>query len=98
MLSSNAAPITKAQLLPSSSNVHTVPAILAAIVVILVILDVDMIPASCAPSVTIFFLSHVFFLIFIVHHPYFHFASEYEETDHYLLTFGSSSPPLFLPL
>ena len=49
-------------------------------------------------NVTIFFLSHVFFLILIVCHPYFCFAPQYEEVDNYLLAFDSSSFPLFLPL
>ena len=49
-------------------------------------------------NVTIFFLSHVFFLISVVRCPYFHFAPHYEETDHYLLALTSSSSPLFLPL
>ena len=49
-------------------------------------------------NVAIFFLSHVFFLVSIVHHPYFCFTPQYEETDHYLLAFGPSSSPLFLLL
>ena len=49
-------------------------------------------------NVTIFFLSHVFFLIFVVCHPYFHFAPLYKEVNHYLLAFTPSSSPLFLPL
>ena len=49
-------------------------------------------------NVTIFFLSHVFFLISEVHCPYFCFAPQYEEVDHYLLAFGPLSFPLFLLL
>ena len=49
-------------------------------------------------SVTIFFLYYVFFFVSIVHHPYFHFAPLYEETDLYLLAFPHSSSPLFLSL
>ena len=49
-------------------------------------------------NVTIFFLSHVFFLVSIVQHPYFHFAPSYKETDHYLLAFPSYSTSLVLPL
>ena len=41
---------------------------------------------------------HVFFLIFVVHWPYFCFAPLYEEVDHYLLAFLHSSPPLFFLL
>ena len=49
-------------------------------------------------SVTIFFLSHVFFLVSIVCHPYFCFAPLYEETDFYLLAFLSHSVPFIVPL
>ena len=38
-------------------------------------------------NVTIFFLSHVFFLVSVICHPYFRFAPQYEEVDHYLLAF-----------
>ena len=48
--------------------------------------------------VTIFFLSHVFFLVSVVCHPYFRFTPQYEKTNHYLLAFTSSSSPLFLLL
>ena len=50
------------------------------------------------PDVTISFLSHVFFLISVVQHPYFSFAPSYQETDWYLLAFLSYSSPLVLPL
>ena len=46
-------------------------------------------------NVTIFFLSHIFFLISVIRCPYFRFAPQYEEVDHYLLTFDPLSPPLF---
>ena len=49
-------------------------------------------------NVTIFFLSHVFFLVSIVQHPYFHFAPSHEETDHYLLVFLSYSSSFIIPL
>ena len=49
-------------------------------------------------NVTISFLSHVFFLVSIVQHPYFSFAPSYQETDRYLLAFPSYSSPLVLPL
>ena len=49
-------------------------------------------------NVTISFLSHVFFLISIVHRPYFSFAPSYEETDHYLLAFPLYSSPLAFSL
>ena len=49
-------------------------------------------------SVTIFFLSHIFFLVAVVCCPYFCFAPLHEETDHYLLAFPSSSSPLVFPL
>ena len=49
-------------------------------------------------NITIFFLFHVFFLIAVVCHPYFHFAPQYEETEHYLLAFPHSSCPLFILL
>ena len=49
-------------------------------------------------NVTIFFLSHVFFLIFVIHCPYFHFTPQYEEVNHYLLTFDPLSSPLLLLL
>ena len=48
-------------------------------------------------NVMIIFLSHVFFLISIVCHPYFHFTL-HEEIDHYLLAFDPLSLSLFLPL
>ena len=49
-------------------------------------------------NVTIFFLSHVFFLISIVQYPYFRFAPSHEETDHCLLTFSLYSSPFIFPL
>ena len=49
-------------------------------------------------NVTIFFLSHVFFLVSVVRYPYFHFAPLHEETHHYLLTFPSYSFSLIIPL
>ena len=48
-------------------------------------------------NVIIFFLSHVFFLITVVWHPYFHFASLHEETNHYLLAFLSYTSSLIIP-
>ena len=48
-------------------------------------------PLSPMVCVTIFFLSHVFFLVSIIQYPYFHFAPSHEETHHYLLTFPSYS-------
>ena len=48
--------------------------------------------------VTIFFLSHVFFLITIVQCPYSCFAPLHEETDHYLLAFPPYSFSLIIPL
>ena len=45
-------------------------------------------------DVMISFLSHVFFLISVVQHPYFHFAPSHEETNHYLLVFPLYSSPL----
>ena len=42
-------------------------------------------------NVTIFFLSHVFFLVSVVRYPYFRFAPSYKETHHYLLAFPSYS-------
>ena len=49
-------------------------------------------------NVTISFLSHVFFLISVVHRPFFSFAPSYEETNHYLLAFPLYSSPLVFPL
>ena len=49
-------------------------------------------------NVTISFLSHIFFLISVVRHPYFSFAPSYQETNQYLLAFPSYSSPLVLPL
>ena len=49
-------------------------------------------------NVTISFLTHVFFLISVVRHPYFSFAPFYKETNHYLLAFLTYSSPLMLPL
>ena len=51
-----------------------------------------------SPVVTISFLSHIFFLISVVRHPYFSFAPSYEETDLYLLAFPEYSSPLMFPL
>ena len=48
--------------------------------------------------VTIFFLSHVFFLVSVVRYPYFHFAPSHEETYHYLLAFLSYSSSFIVPL
>ena len=45
-------------------------------------------------GVTISFLSHVFFLVSIVRHPYFSFSPSYQETDRYLLAFPSYFSPL----
>ena len=60
--------------------------------------DVEGLLEDLENVVTIFFLSHIFFLIAVVHRPYFHFAPLYEETDHYLLAFPSPSSPLVFPL
>ena len=49
-------------------------------------------------NVTIFFLSHVFFLVSVVHQPYFHFTPLHEETNHYLLAFLPYSSSLVIPL
>ena len=49
-------------------------------------------------AVTIYFLSHVFFLVSVVRHPYFSFAPSYQEIDQYLLVFPSYSSPLVFPL
>ena len=49
-------------------------------------------------NVTIFFLSHVFFLISLVQYPYFRFAPSHEETHHYLLAFLSYSSSFIIPL
>ena len=49
-------------------------------------------------NVTIFFLSHVFFLVSVVQYPYFRFAPSHEEIHHYLLTFPSYSSSFILPL
>ena len=48
--------------------------------------------------VTISFISHVFFLISVTCHPYFHFTPLYEETNLYLLAFPSCSTPFIVPL
>ena len=55
-------------------------------------------PSPLSLFVTIFFLSHVFFLVTIVQHPYFCFAPLHEETDHYLLAFPPYSSSLIFPL
>ena len=60
-------------------------------------------PTQCSSSsnpnsVTISFLSHVFFLVSIVCHPYLRFAPLHEETDFYLLAFLSHSIPFIVPL
>ena len=52
----------------------------------------------CTDIVTISFLSHVFFLVYVVHHPYFCFAPSYEEVDLYLLACPSYSDPFIVPL
>ena len=49
-------------------------------------------------NVTISFLSHIFFLVSVVCHPYFCFMPLYEETDFYLLAFPSYSIPFIVPL
>ena len=49
-------------------------------------------------NVTIFFLSHVFFLVSVVRHLYFHFAPLHEEMDSYLLAFPSYSDFFIVPL
>ena len=49
-------------------------------------------------NVTISFLSHVFFLVSVVHRPYFHFSPLHEEVDLYLLAFPHSCPVLCFPL
>ena len=49
-------------------------------------------------SVTISFLSHVSFLIYVVRRPYFSFAPSYQEIDLYLLAFPDYSSPLLFPL
>ena len=49
---------------------------------------------ECLLSVTIFFLSHIFFLVLVVCQPYFHFAPLHEEVDLYLLAFPHSCPAL----
>ena len=49
-------------------------------------------------NVTIFFLSHIFFLVSIVRYPYFHFAPSHEETDYYLLVFPLYSSSFIIPL
>ena len=49
-------------------------------------------------TVTISFLSHVFFLVTIVWYPYFPFAPLHEETNHYLLAFPSYSSSFIIPL
>ena len=64
--------------LPNSSHPKTFPGLLD----------------SQSISATIFFLSHVFFLISVVQYPYFHFAPSHEETHHYLLAFRHTPPPL----
>ena len=51
-----------------------------------------------ALNVTIFFLSHVFFLVSIVQYPYFCFAPSHEEIHHYLLAFLSYSSSFIIPL
>ena len=49
-------------------------------------------------NVTIFFLSHVFFLISVIQSPYFRFAPLHKETHHYLLAFPSYSFSFIIPL
>ena len=49
-------------------------------------------------NVTISFVSHVFFLVSVVHRPYFHFTPLHEEVDLYLLAFPHSYPAICLPL
>ena len=49
-------------------------------------------------NVTISFLSHVFFLVYLVHHPYFCFTLSYKEVDLYLLACLSYSNPFIVPL
>ena len=49
-------------------------------------------------NVTIFFLSHVFFLVSVVQYPYFRFAPSHEEIHHYLLAFPSYFPSFIVPL
>ena len=49
-------------------------------------------------NVTIFFLSHVFFLVSVIRFPYFRFAPSHEETHHYLLAFPSYSSLFIIPL
>ena len=48
--------------------------------------------------VTISVLSHIFFLVSVVHRPYFHFTPLHEEVDLYLLAFPSCSNPFIVPL
>ena len=48
--------------------------------------------------VTIFFLSHVFFLVSVVQYLYFHFAPSHEETHHYLLAFPLYSSSFIISL
>ena len=48
--------------------------------------------------VTIFFLHHMFFLISVVHCPYFRFAPLHEETDSYLLAFPPHCDSFIVPL
>ena len=49
-------------------------------------------------NVTIFFLSHVFFLVSVVCRPYFCFAPLHEEMDSYLLAFPPHSNSFIVPL
>ena len=49
-------------------------------------------------NVTTFFLCLIFFLLTVVHCPYFSFAPQYKETEHYLLAFPSYSSPLLILL
>ena len=49
-------------------------------------------------NVTIFFLSHIFFLVSVVQYPYFRFAPSHEEIHHYLLAFPSYSSSFIVPL
>ena len=49
-------------------------------------------------NVTISFLFHVFFLVYVVRRPYFSFAPSYQEIDLYLLAFPDYSSPLLFSL
>ena len=49
-------------------------------------------------DVTISFLFHVFFLVYVVRCPYFSFTPSYQEIDLYLLAFPDYSSPLLFSL